>query len=78
MIKTKCDVECYTIDGKETSAMNGARPAVIVTSDPLHRGRIDLQFPNGQTVSVVGSDLQAAIENELLHALRRALNWGSV
>ena len=62
MIKVKCDVDCYSVDGKETTAMNGARPMVCVTNDGLHHDRVALTV-EGKVVTVLARDLQAAIQN---------------
>jgi hypothetical protein len=62
MIKVKCDVDCYSVDGKETSPMNGSRPAMVVTNDVQHNDRVSLTF-DGKVVTVLARDLQAAIQN---------------
>ena len=62
MAKVKCDVDCYAVDGKETTAMNGSRPTVVVTNDGLHHDRVSLTV-EGKVVTVLARDLQAAIHN---------------
>lgn len=62
MIKVKCDVDGYSVEGKETTAMNAARPTVVVTNDAMHNDRVALTV-EGKAVTVLARDLQAAIQN---------------
>jgi len=64
MINVQCEIDCYEVDGKETTSMNGARPVLSVSSDSmLHKDRVVLAFPEGKVVTVLARDLQAAVEN---------------
>lgn len=63
MIKVESKVEIYEVAGKDTDNMNKGRPVLKVSGHWNRNTMVVLQVGEQETISVVASDLLAALQN---------------
>lgn len=63
MIKVESLVEVYEVAGKETPTMNNKRPQLSVSGHWLEEKKVVLKIGDGESITVIASDLRAALDN---------------